>query len=204
MKPSSVRTLLLSTSLLLVLSGCTSMRVDPLQAAPSFMCIKHNPKVLVSDFVPVMQEGFSRHGIETRVYKQAIPRAECQYLVTYSARRSWDMVPYLSQAELQILGPDRTQLASADYHLRGKGGLSPMKWQGTKAKIDPLLDQLLASVTLQPNSGPVSSAPQPATLSSQTYDERLQALQREPLSYEDYMSRLRELNRQYGRQTGGL
>lgn len=198
MTPRTVCTLLLPASLLL-LGGCTSMRVDPLQAAPPSICIKHNPKVLVSDFVPVVQEGFARHGIETRVYKQAIPRAECQYLLTYSARRSWDMAPYLSQAELQILGPDRQELASANYHLRGKGGLSLMKWQGTKAKIDPLLDQLLAGVILLPKSVPVTSAPQPAALSQQTYDEHLQALQREPLGYEDYMKRLRELNRQYGR-----
>jgi len=31
-----------------------------------------------------------------------------------------------------------------EFHLRGKGGYSMYKWQGTKAKMDPVIDQLLA------------------------------------------------------------
>lgn len=199
MKLQCTRTALLSAGLLLMLSGCTAMRVEPLSNAPAFMCIKHNPKVLVSDFVPVLQDGLSRHGIATRLYKRAIPHAECQYLLTYSARRSWDFVPYLSQAEVQILGPDRKELASAYYHLRGKGGLSLMKWQGTAAKINPLIDQLLAGAVQQPSS----PAPAPEVFSAadpQTpYETRLQSLQAENLSYEEYMRRFRALNSEYGR-----
>ena len=42
------------------------------------------------------------------------------------------------------------QVAYAEYHLKGKGGYSMMKWQGVKTKMDPVMDQLLAGVTVGP------------------------------------------------------
>ena len=182
----------------LAIGGCTSIQVDPLASAPAFMCIKHNPKVIVSDFVPVLQTGFSRHGIETQLYEVAVPRAECPYLVTYSARRSWDFTPYLSQADIQILGPDRRELASADYHLRAKGGFSMMKWQGTEAKMGPVIDQLLADVEVVQNS-PVPKARTGGESTGLSYEERLHMLQQEHSGYEEYMQRLRALNQEFGR-----
>lgn len=53
------------------------------------------------------------------------------------------MSPYLSHAELR-LEKGGHRIAYAEYHLRGKGGLSLSKWQGTKTKMDPVIDQLLA------------------------------------------------------------
>jgi hypothetical protein len=174
-----------------LLGACTATRVTPLQAAADQMCIEENPKVQVSDFVPVLQEGFARHGIQTQVHSK-IPRADCPYVVTYTARRSWDMAPYLSTAEITILGPRRQTLAKANYHLRGKGGLSLMKWQGTKSKIDPVIDELLASAEL-------SSATPPATQAGSTpaprksLDERVRDLQQQKLGYEDYQRAYRQL-----------
>jgi len=51
-------------------------------------------------------------------------------------------------AYLQIADPCRLRSArapdpTAEYHLRGGGGLSLMKWQSTKSKIDPVIDELL-------------------------------------------------------------
>jgi hypothetical protein len=37
------------------------------------------------------------------------------------------------------------QVAYAEYHLKGKGGLSLTKWQDTKTKMDPVIDELLKS-----------------------------------------------------------
>ena len=195
----SIRTFPLIAILSVVaMGGCTSVQVDPLVSAPHLMCIKHNPKVMVSDFVPVLQQGFSRHGIDTRLYEGAIPRAECSYLVTYSARRSWDFMPYLSQADIQILGPDRRKLASAEYHLRAKGGFSMMKWQGTETKMRPVIDQLLAGVEVAPKS-PVAEAETPASNTSLSYEERLSMLEKEQLPYEEYMRRFKALNQEFGR-----
>ena len=58
-----------------------------------------------------------------------------------SMLRSWDFVTYLSHAELRIEREGR-QVAFAEYHLIGKGGLSLMKWASTKEKMDPVIDEL--------------------------------------------------------------
>jgi hypothetical protein len=174
-----------------LLGGCTATRVTPLNTAADQMCIQENPKVQVSDFVPVLQEGFARHGIQTQIHSK-IPRADCPYVVTYTARRSWDMAPYLSTAEITILGPRRQTLATASYHLRGKGGLSLMKWQGTKSKIDPVIDELLASAQLSSTAQPAAQAHSTAE-PRKSLDERVRDLQQQNLGYEDYQRAYRQL-----------
>jgi hypothetical protein len=70
----------------------------------------------------------------------------CDAILTYTARRSWDFVTYLSHAEIW-LELDGLTVGYAKYHLRAKGGFSLLKWRGTRSKIDPVLDELLANVT---------------------------------------------------------
>ena len=177
---------------LLMLAGCTSSQVQPLRVATERICVLENPKVLVDDFVEVVREGFSRHGITTQVYQQ-IPHAQCPYVLTYSALRSWDFAPYLSVAELTILGPQRQKVASAQYRLRGKGGLSLMKWQGTRSKIAPLIDELLAQAPATDTPAPkAAGAAEPAANGPST-EEQLRALSREPLDYQEYQRRYRAL-----------
>jgi hypothetical protein len=132
------------TSLLLGV-GCTAIRVQPVEPAATVkhVCIQDNPKVIVTDFLPVVIDGFARHGISTEVYSGQTPEG-CEFVLTYTARRSWDFAPYLSHAELRLESKGR-QVAYAEYHLRGKGGYSLMKWQGTKKKMDPVIDELLAA-----------------------------------------------------------
>jgi hypothetical protein len=133
----------LVVALAFLLTACTSVQVRPPDPALAIkhVCIQENPRVLVTDFVPVVRDGFDRHGISTEVYSGTKP-ANCEYVLTYTALRSWDFAPYLSHAELR-LEKDGRQVAFAEYHLVGKGGFSLMKWQGTKAKIDPVIDELL-------------------------------------------------------------
>lgn len=178
-------------ALVIALSACTSVRVTPLQSAPSTMCIEANPKVKVSDFVPVLQDGFARNGITTQLHSQ-IPWAQCPYVVTYTARRSWDMAPYLSSAELTILGPRRQVVAKANYHLRGKGGLSLMKWQGTQSKMDPVIDKLLSDAQLITEPA-ARAAVQIRPAGTASVDERLHELQQQNLDYEAYQRAYRQL-----------
>lgn len=126
------------------LSGCVSVKVKPVDAsvAMTHVCIRENPAVKVDDFVMVMQDGFQRHGIAAEVFS-ADPPPTCEYTVTYTALRSWDLKPYLSHAEIRIDQHGKL-VASAEYHLNGKGGYDLGKYRGTKAKIDPVMDQLLA------------------------------------------------------------
>lgn len=125
------------------ISGCTSITVKPVDSAPALknVCIQENPKVIIKEFLPVLQQGFQRHGISTVVFSGEKP-ASCDTVLTYSALRSWDFAPYLSVAELNLTEND-ISIASAEYHLRMKGGFSLMKWQGVKTKMDPVIDELL-------------------------------------------------------------
>ena len=135
---------LLAAAAVLGLVGCTSVNVKPVDhsIAMKHVCIHTNPAVMVSDFVMVMEDGFQRHGIAAEVYDHDLP-ASCEYVVDYTALRSWDFKPYLSHAEIRITDHGRL-VASATYHLNGKGGLDMAKWRGTKAKMDPVMDELLA------------------------------------------------------------
>lgn len=128
----------------LALAACTSVNVHPVDhnVALKHVCIRTNPAVKVEDVTMVMQDGFQRHGIAADVYERDLPTA-CEYVVDYTALRSWDLKPYLSQAEIRMTEHGRL-VASATYHRNGKGGLDLGKWRGTKARIDPVMDQLLA------------------------------------------------------------
>jgi len=127
----------------LCLAACTSITVQPVDPGVGivYVCVQDNPKVIVSDFVPVVRAGFDRHGISTEVFSGSLPE-KCEYVLTYTALRSWDMAPYLSHAELWLDRRGR-RVASAEYHLNSKGGFSLMKWQGTQTKMDPVIDELL-------------------------------------------------------------
>jgi len=128
--------------LALFLASCANVHVQPLEVVPRpvHVCIKHNPKVLVSDFVQVLQDGISRNGMTSEVMDGA-PAANCEVVLTYRALRDWDFRPYLTHAEIW-LKRDGYQVGYAQYlHL---GGFSLMKWQGTKTKMDPVIDELFS------------------------------------------------------------
>jgi hypothetical protein len=127
-----------------VFTACTSVTVrrPDSNLAIKHVCIQENPKVWVSDFLPVLKDGFTRHGIATTIYSGTTKPAGCEYFLSYTALQSWDFAPYLSHAELW-LEKDGRQIGYAEYHLIGKGGFSLMKWEGTKAKMDPVIDELL-------------------------------------------------------------
>jgi len=133
------------TIVALAVAGCTSVTVRPVAASVQLhnVCIVNNPKVIVSDFVPVLRDGFARHHIATSVVDQSQAQS-CVVTVTYTALRSWDFKPYLSHAELR-LWRGGMQIGFAEYHLNGKGGYDLGKWRGTKSKMDPVIDQLLAT-----------------------------------------------------------
>lgn len=125
--------------------GCTSVEVKPIDSSANVkhVCIQENPNVKVPDFLPVLREGFERHGISTEVILSTgtVPK-HCESVLTYIALQSWDVTTFLSHAELS-LEKDGKQIATAKYHLTGKGGFSLMKWQSTKTKMDPVIDELL-------------------------------------------------------------
>ena len=127
------------------LVGCTSVKVTPLSKteAINHLCIQQNDAVKVSDLLPVVQQRLSYHHISSVVFSQSLPD-NCRYIMNYTARRIWDVVPYLSSADFTI-NRDGVIIASANFHLRAGGGLSLMKWRGTEYKINPVIDRLVGS-----------------------------------------------------------
>ena len=128
----------------LAVSACTSVQVNAVAEqqvnAIQQICIVNNPKVLVTDFVPVVQQRLQHHGIVSRVVEGS-EAAACAYQLHYSAKRSWDFTPYMSWAELKLY-QNEVLIANAEYKLVGKGGLSLTKWQSVETKMTPVIDQL--------------------------------------------------------------
>ena len=130
---------------LIFLAGCTSINVRPLRYDANLKEIKllDNPKVIVSDFVPVMGKIFAQHGITLRQVSESTRLGEKEYGIRYSAKRSWTVVPYLSQAYVKVYQGDAI-VAEGTYELIGRSVcLSLYKWQGVETKMKPVYDELL-------------------------------------------------------------
>ena len=127
------------------LAGCTSVTVNPIDSSLELthVCIHENPKVQVDDFVSTIRARLSHHSITSQVFRGEVPDT-CEYILSYTALRSWDLVPYLSHAELYLNRGGR-QIASGVFHLRGKGGYALTKYSGTATKMDPVVDQLVGA-----------------------------------------------------------
>jgi hypothetical protein len=132
-------------AILLFTAGCTTTSVVPVQDEPlSVVCIIRNTDVNVDDFVPVVQARFAYHGIRTKLYDGAPAASVCPYTLDYTADRWWDLAPYMVDAKL-FLKKDNEVIASGHFHIRGHGGLDMAKWEGTETKLDPVIDEMLAS-----------------------------------------------------------
>ena len=139
-----MKNITLVLALAALVAGCTSIQVQPIQSGLNLqkICIEENPKVIVGDFLSVVRNRIEYHGIDTEVYENEIPEG-CEYTMTYTALKNWDLGTYMHHAELRLEHNGR-KVGYAEYHLNGKGGLSLMKWQGTKTKMDPVVDELLS------------------------------------------------------------
>ncbi|KMQ49654.1 hypothetical protein CHISP_3438 [Chitinispirillum alkaliphilum] len=131
--------------IVIILSGCTHISVlgPREQHQIDHVFIRENPQVIIRDFSRILQDGFSRHGIASDVILHNFDPGDA-YIVTYTARQSWDFTTYLSYAEVRIEKEGKI-IASATYRLRGKGGLSFRKWASARSKMKPVIDQLVDS-----------------------------------------------------------
>ena len=136
-----------------VFSGCTIQTnvqsIVPNQPIEE-ICILENPKVAISDFLPVIQEGIQRNGFQSRVFRE-IPHT-CTYVLEYIAFQKWDFKPFMSEAEIRLYHAQEV-IGHASYKLPsgifGGGGANPAKWNSTKEKLDPLLDALFKNYSLE-------------------------------------------------------
>lgn len=149
-----MKKILLSSVVLLSLQACTSVQVKPISSSDvnsiNEICIVLNPAVTIDDFVPVIEKRIQHHGVKTRVLSANEAR-KCANQLQYSARRSWDGVTYLSWAELKIY-KNGQPVGDAEYKLKGKGGLSLMKWKSVESKMNPVVDELFAGKNINVSS----------------------------------------------------
>lgn len=111
------------------------------------VCVELNVQVTVAEFLPAVQSGLQRRGVASRVYAPGTAPYGCDAVLNYEATRDWDTrlasveaLPYMSFARI-TLRRDGQLLAAATYGVRGLGF---DKWASTSAKIEPMLDTLLA------------------------------------------------------------
>lgn len=135
---------ILTALFLALVASCTSIKVQEVDPSlqVSHVCIQDNPKVIVSEYIPVVRKGFERHGITTEIYKVEKPNY-CEYHLTYTALKAWDLGMYMHHAELQLYKGSKP-IAYAEYHLNGKGGLDLTKWGSVDSKMDPVINKLLS------------------------------------------------------------
>lgn len=128
-------------------TACTAVKVEPLAASHTDtpVCIVKNDDVIVPNFLNVVQNGFNRHDVDTKVFRNEAPKS-CNIILTYTALRSWDIAPYLSHAEIWLRKQNGEQIAYAQYHIRGGSVcLALNKWASVESKMDPVMDKLLAN-----------------------------------------------------------
>ena len=73
------------------------------------------------------------------MYDAPVP-IDCQFVLTYTARQSWDIVNYVKYAELTLR--DGGEIVGKAEYLHG-GGFAASKYASTDSKISPLVDDLL-------------------------------------------------------------
>lgn len=133
---------------LLLVASCTSINVKKVGSSKSTIepiCIIKNEKVIVPNFLTILTDGIKRHNIVVKSVNEI--QRDCKSILTYTATRSWDVTPYLSHAELKLVGSDGKEIGSALYHHNGGSlSLSLNKWASAESKMIPVIDELFADV----------------------------------------------------------
>ncbi len=126
-----------------ILGGCTNIQVQTLHESPELVCIQNNPKVIVKDFLPAVINEFQSRGIETYVYDGHIPPDDCNYIMTYTARRAWDMTLFMHTADIYINNTKGELVAKAHYDCGS--GLNMNKYKSTETKVNMMMQDLFSN-----------------------------------------------------------
>lgn len=128
----------------LFLSACNSYNVKPLplDARLKTIYIEHNPKVIVDDFEDVLVDAIRKAGLNAKVVDAPVRTSSSKYVLRYTAKQSWDVVTYLTYADIEIYKGTTLQAFGTYRHRGGPYSLSFFKWQGTESKMTPLYEEL--------------------------------------------------------------
>lgn len=101
-----MRTAILACAMLALLLSCTGnngvIRVDQvLTGNDKRICIIENPRVR-SEFLHAYQQALQDRGYAVNVVPAGSPLGVCPLSSKYVAYWSWDLVPYMSQAQIDV------------------------------------------------------------------------------------------------------
>lgn len=123
-----------------ILSGCSiSTTIKPVDSKISSLCILRNPKVLMDGFLPELKTQIEQYNISTIIVDD-YSNSECKTKLEYTANWRWDIVMYLSYAELNVY-ENSTLLGRAIYDARWGSG-RPDKFGPTANKLKTLTNPL--------------------------------------------------------------
>ncbi len=131
------------------LYGCTAVNVSSVDLEKNpikHLCILESTKSNTRDFISAMTERFEYYNITVETYLINKPK-NCDAIVTFEAYRSYDPIPFLNRAKIEIR-KDNKIIGTATY--RHKGGVMSMaltKYGKTRSKVYPLIDKLLAQAS---------------------------------------------------------
>ncbi len=137
--------LLISSLIVVSLFGCTAINVSSVDLEKNsikHLCILESTKSNTRDFSLAMKERFEQHNITAETYLINEPK-NCDAIVTFEAYRSYDPIPFLNRAKIEI-HKDNKIIGIATY--KHKGGVMSMaltKYGKTRSKVYPLIDKLL-------------------------------------------------------------
>lgn len=128
--------------LLTMLNGCSiSTAVKPIEKQISNICIENNPDVLMDGFLPELKSQIEQHNISTVVVTNlGKSKSECSHKLEYTANWMWDMIMYLTYAELNVY-EGTTLIGNAIYDARFGGGRLD-KFGSTASKLKTLTEPL--------------------------------------------------------------
>jgi len=145
-----MRILILPIALAAILSGCARSSVVPVRAAPEpsaptaetpsdapsrHICIVENPRVAQKEFLDAYRAALEAKGFATTVVQKNPQASVCPLTTRYVAYWNWDLVYYLSFAQLDVYREGKP-VGRAIHNARGSRFIT------TEGTIKSLVDRL--------------------------------------------------------------
>lgn len=127
----------------LTLTGCANVtsgqQFEGFTEVPTEICIVKNPRVKFTQALDSITMALAERRIKYHVAASEDECKDCQYILHYEARRSWDFATYLRSANLRLF-KNGLLVAKADYKA---GPATLTKFGNTTERIDGMVGELL-------------------------------------------------------------
>jgi hypothetical protein len=143
----------------LFLAGCTSVAVSPVKTGMedfNHVCIRDNSGVYPG-FKDTLVRGFEKHNITSEVFLRKTPK-ECTYVLNYSVQRDWDIVMFVSSAELRLTANGKT-VATGEYQNSSGFWFPDVTKYSTDFHIHGVIDKMLENRQVRAQSSPMTATP---------------------------------------------